>query len=102
MLYDFGIVISRSLHHQQEVPVSGPEQGPVSSSGDNGMNQYSHGVGPGNLLTSQAKPEGLDYSLPRSGEVYPPVVPRSHHLGGGYPFVLFLYYLVFYELKEPC
>lgn len=75
---------SRSLHHQQEVPVSGPEQGPVSSSGDNGMNQYSHGVGPGNLLTSQAKPEGLDYSLPRSGEVYPPVVPRTHHLGGEY------------------
>lgn len=73
---------AKSLHHQQEVPVSGPEQGPVSSSGDNAMNQYSHGVGPGNLLASQTKPEGLDYSLPRSGEVYPSVVPRSHHLGG--------------------
>lgn len=69
------------MHHQQEVPVSAPDQGPVSSAGENAMNQYSHGVGPGNLLSTQAKPEGLDYSLPRSGEVYPSVVPRSHHLG---------------------
>ncbi|PRD27498.1 UNVERIFIED_CONTAM: tgo [Trichonephila clavipes] len=73
---------AKSLHHQQEVPVSsGPDQGPVSSSGENAMNQYSHTMGPGNLLSSQSKPEGLDYSLPRSGEVYPSVVPRSHHPG---------------------
>ncbi|KAF8790296.1 aryl hydrocarbon receptor nuclear translocator homolog isoform X2 [Argiope bruennichi] len=74
---------AKSLHHQ-EVPVSGPDQGPVSSSGENAMNQYSHAMGPGNLLSSQPKPEGLDYSLPhttRSGEVYPSVVPRSHHPG---------------------
>lgn len=80
--YNYTNLLFRSLHHQQEVPVSGPDQGPVSSAGDNGMGQYSHGVGPGNLLTSQTKPEGLDYSIPRSGEVYPSVVPRSHHLGG--------------------
>ncbi|GFY78433.1 aryl hydrocarbon receptor nuclear translocator homolog [Trichonephila inaurata madagascariensis] len=73
---------AKSLHHQQEVPVSsGPDQGPVSSSGENAMNQYSHTMGPGNLLSGQSKPEGLDYSLPRSGEVYPSVVPRSHHPG---------------------
>ncbi|XP_054716036.1 aryl hydrocarbon receptor nuclear translocator homolog isoform X3 [Uloborus diversus] len=73
---------AKSLHHQQDVPVSGPDQGPVSSSGENAMNQYSHTMGPGNLLSS-SKPhaEGLDYSLSRSGEVYPSVVPRAHHPG---------------------
>ncbi|GIY27129.1 aryl hydrocarbon receptor nuclear translocator homolog [Caerostris extrusa] len=73
--------LAKSLHHQQEVPASAPDQGPVSSSGENALNQYSHAMGPGNLLSSQSKPEGLDYSLPRSGEVYPSVVPRSHHPG---------------------
>ncbi|XP_035220110.1 aryl hydrocarbon receptor nuclear translocator homolog isoform X2 [Stegodyphus dumicola] len=72
---------AKSLHHQQDVPVSGPDQGPVNSSGESAMNQYSHGMGPGNLLSTQSKPEGLDYSLPRSGEVYPSVVPRAHHPG---------------------
>ncbi|XP_071034655.1 aryl hydrocarbon receptor nuclear translocator homolog isoform X4 [Parasteatoda tepidariorum] len=70
---------AKTLHHQQEVSVSGTDPGPVSSSGENAMNQYSH-MGPGNLLSSQTKPEGLDYSLPRS-EVYPSVVPRAHHPG---------------------
>ncbi|KAG8180047.1 hypothetical protein JTE90_023666, partial [Oedothorax gibbosus] len=66
---------AKSLHHPQDVPVSGPDQG---GSGENAMNQYSHPMGPGNMLSSDSKPEGLDYSLPRSNDVYPSVVPRSH------------------------
>ncbi|XP_023218888.1 aryl hydrocarbon receptor nuclear translocator homolog isoform X3 [Centruroides vittatus] len=74
---------AKSLHHQQDVATSGAEQSPsgvgTSNAGDGNMGQYpGHNMQPSGILSSQAKPEGLDYSIPRSGEVYPGVVPRGH------------------------
>ncbi|XP_076331733.1 aryl hydrocarbon receptor nuclear translocator homolog isoform X2 [Tachypleus tridentatus] len=77
---------AKSLHHQQP-DVTGPrnEQGPTSAasavSSDPSMSQYpGHSVPPGGLMPSQGKPEGLDYSMQRSGEVYP-MIPRAHMQG---------------------
>ncbi|XP_076355594.1 aryl hydrocarbon receptor nuclear translocator homolog isoform X2 [Tachypleus tridentatus] len=73
---------AKSLHHQQPdvtIPVNeGPTSAASTVSADPTMGQYpGHSLPPAGMMPSQGKPEGLDYSMQRSGEIYP-VIPRAH------------------------
>lgn len=64
---------AKSLHHQQDQSTANSEQS--ASDPSTPMSQYNQG------LVMQSKPEGLDYSMQRGGDMYPHML-RSHIQAG--------------------